>query len=942
MVNRTTGSNRLFGALIALALFLAGMLSIARPAHAAGSISLPAAGAPYSQNFDTLASSGTSSTLPQGWDLAESGASANGTYTAGTGSSLTGDTYSFGASASAERAFGALQSGSLIPAIGASFTNNTGATITQLAVTYTGEQWRLGNAGRADRLDFQFSTNAISLTNGTWLDQNSLDFTSPISTSPTGALNGNAAANRATISGTLSGLNIADGAVFWIRWTDFNAAGSDDGMAIDDFSLTPSADNTAPTGTGQASPSTVVGGGATRLTVAVTPGANPTSTAITVTGDLSSIGGSAAQPFFDDGTHGDVAANDGTFSFQATVAAGASFGAHNLPIDIADAQARSGSASINLTVLDPALITHIHTIQGAAHISPLNGQVVSNVLGIVTARRSNGFYRQDPAPDGDDATSEGIFVFTSSAPSVSVGDTVSVGGTVTEFRPDSAGLTTTEISGPTIAVLSSGNPLPAPIALGTGGRLPPTSVIEDDATGDVETSGSFDPANDGIDFYESLEGMRLQINGAVAVGPTAVFGSNREIPVLGDDGANASVRSARGGVVVRAGDFNPERIILNDLIAGVPALPIVNVGDHFNTPVVGVLDYSFDNYKLQVTAPLSAAAGGLSQEIAQPARAGQVAVATFNVENLDPGDGPAKFNTLAGLIVNNLQAPDIVALEEVQDNNGPTNDGTVDATTTYNTLIAAISAAGGPAYQFRQVNPVNGQDGGEPGGNIRQGFLFRTDRGLSFVDRPGGTSLAATTVISSGADTQLSFSPGRIDPTNSAFASSRKPLAGQFDFNGHKLFVIANHFNSKGGDQPLYGHAQPPARSSETQRHLQAQVVRNFVQSILTADPSADVIVLGDLNDFEFSDTVGILKTGGLHALIETLPPDERYTYVFEGNSQAIDHILLSDHLFSDRPFAYDVVHVNSEFAVQASDHEPQVARIALDIPPIYLPIVMR
>jgi predicted extracellular nuclease len=664
-----------------------------------------------------------------------------------------------------------------------------------------------------------------------------------------------------------------------------------------------------------------------------------------VNGDLSSIGGSATQPFFDDGTHGDRTASDNIFSFQATVAAGTSFGAHSLPISIADTQLRTSTTSISLTVLDPALITHVHTIQGASHISPLRGQLVSNVQGIVTAKRSNGFYLQDPAPDSDDATSEGIFIFTSSAPAVSVGDTVNVSGTVTEFRAGSTGLTTTEITAPTIAVLSSGNPLPAPVVIGSGGRLPPTSAIEDDATGDVETSGSFDPASDGIDFYESLEGMRVQINNAVAVGPTVVFGTtnqNREIPVLGDGGANASVRSARGGIVVRADDFNPERVILNDLIAGGPTLPTVNVDDHFDTPVVGVLDYSFDNFKLQVTAPLSVTTSGLAQETTQSANAGQVAIATFNVENLDPADGPTKFNKLAGLIVNNLKAPDIVALEEVQDNNGPTDDGTVDATTTYNTLIAAISAAGGPAYQFRQIDPVNDQDGGEPGGNIRQGFLFRTDRGLSFVDLPGGTSLAATAVISSGADAHLSLSPGRIAPTNSAFTGSRKPLAGQFVFNGHKLFVIANHFNSKGGDQPLYGHFQPPTRSSETQRHQQAQVVHAFVQSILTADPQADVVVLGDLNDFEFSDTVTILKAGALHGLIETLPPDERYTYVFEGNSQAIDHILLSNHLFSSRPFIYDVVHVNSEFAIQASDHEPQVVRIALDIPPIYLPLISK
>ncbi|MEP7190427.1 MAG: endonuclease/exonuclease/phosphatase family protein, partial [Roseiflexaceae bacterium] len=534
--------------------------------------------------------------------------------------------------------------------------------------------------------------------------------------------------------------------------------------------------------------------------------------------------------------------------------------------------------------------------------------------------------------------------FTSVAPTVSVGDAVVVGGMVTEFRAGgvaSENLTVTEISAPTVAVLSSGNALPPPIVIGTGGRVPPTAVIEDDAISDVETGGVFDPASDGIDFYESLEGMRVQVNAPVAVGPTS---SNGEIPVIGDNGANASVRTTRGGIVVRPEDFNPERIILDDGISGGPAIPLVNVGDRFAAPAIGVLDYSFGNYKLEVSEPLGMVSGSLTPETATPATASQLAVATFNVENLAPGDGAAKFNTLAGMIVNNLKAPDIVALEEIQDNNGATNDGTVDATTTYNTLIAAITAAGGPSYQFRQIDPINGQDGGEPGGNIRQGFLFRVDRGLSFTDRPGGTALAATTVISSGVDTHLSFSPGRIDPTNSAFSSpsgSRKPLAGEFMFNGHKLFVIANHFNSKGGDQPLYGRFQPPTRSSETQRHQQAQIVHDFVQSILAADPSAAVVVLGDLNDFEFSETLATLSAGVLHDLISTLPQSERYTYVFEGNSQAIDHILLSDYL-KVRPLAYDVVHVNSEFATQASDHEPQVVRLSFGSVLNYLPLVRR
>ena len=114
-------------------------------------------------------------------------------------------------------------------------------------------------------------------------------------------------------------------------------------------------------------------------------------------------------------------------------------------------------------------------------------------------------------------------------------------------------------------------------------------MIEDDATGDVETSGTFDPASDGLDFWESLEGMRVQLNNAVAVGPTNSFGETRAV---GDDGANASGRTPRGGLIVTANDFNPERVVLDDLLTPMPAM---NVGDHYAGPLTGVLDYNFGN-----------------------------------------------------------------------------------------------------------------------------------------------------------------------------------------------------------------------------------------------------------------------------------------------------------------------------------------------------------
>ncbi|MBA2440600.1 MAG: hypothetical protein H0V50_08005, partial [Thermoleophilaceae bacterium] len=237
---------------------------------------------------------------------------------------------------------------------------------------------------------------------------------------------------------------------------------------------------------------------------------------------------------------------------------------------------------------------------------------------------------------------------------------------------------------------------------------------------------------------------------------------------------------------------------------------------------------------------------------------------------------------------------------------------------------------GGPLYEYRQIDPLNNADGGQPGGNIRVGFLFRTDRGLSFVDRPGGDAVTPVEVVDRPSGPQLSISPGRIDPANPGFVATRKSLVGEFKARGKKLFVVVNHFSSKGDDQPLFGRFQPPIRFSEVARHQQAQVVNDFVDDLLAVDPNANVVVLGDINDFEFSETIDILEGGVLTTLMKTLPAEERYSYVFEGNSQTLDQILVSNYLLSRFPLVYDVVHVNAEFADQASDHDPSVARIDL------------
>ena len=208
-------------------------------------------GGTYTQDFNTLATTGTANTaLPADWSFIENGTSANTTYAADDGNSNAGNTFSYGTGTNTDRAFGSVQSGNNTPTIGATFINNTGAPLTSLNISYFGEQWRLGAVHAAnDRLDFQYSLDATSVLTGTWVDVDGLDFIAPINSGSVGALVGNNAANRASISGTISGpsFNVPNGGTFWIRWNNFDASGSDDGLAVDDFSVTAPAVPVAPT-----------------------------------------------------------------------------------------------------------------------------------------------------------------------------------------------------------------------------------------------------------------------------------------------------------------------------------------------------------------------------------------------------------------------------------------------------------------------------------------------------------------------------------------------------------------------------------------------------------------------------------------------------------------------------------------------------------------------
>ncbi|MFH0179556.1 endonuclease/exonuclease/phosphatase family protein [Streptomyces cacaoi] len=587
----------------------------------------------------------------------------------------------------------------------------------------------------------------------------------------------------------------------------------------------------------------------------------------------------------------------------------------------------SAASTVALSAPAHAETVAIHDIQGTTRLSPYAGQAVTGVAGIVTGVRtygsSRGFWIQDPNPDADPATSEGVFVFTSSTPKVAVGDSVTVTGTVSEFVPGGASTgnqTVTEITKPTVTVVSGGNAVPAATVVNAK-SVPAAYTPAGDTTASNSVNGlTLRPGKYALDYYESLEGMNVQVADARVVTATDPY---TELWVTVKPRENTS---RRGGALY--GSYtsqNTGRLQIQSLGATAD-FPVANVGDSLTGVTAGPLDYNqFGGYTLVANQLGTLKSGGLERETTQKQKKGELAVATYNVENLDPSD--ATFEEHASAIVNNLKSPDIVSLEEIQDNNGATNDGTVAADVTVGKLIDAIVAAGGPKYDWRSIDPTNNTDGGEPGGNIRQVFLFNPER-VSFTDRAGGDASTAVGVTKVRGKAQLTASPGRIDPADAAWASSRKPLVGEFVFRGRTVFVIANHFNSKGGDQGLTAQYQPVVRSSETQRHQQATLVNAFVKDILDTQKNADVIALGDINDFEFSGTAQLLEGDGeLWSAIKSLPKSERYTYDYQGNQQVLDQILVSPSIRRGCDFEYDSVHINSEFHDQISDHDPQVLR---------------
>jgi predicted extracellular nuclease len=684
----------------------------------------------------------------------------------------------------------------------------------------------------------------------------------------------------------------------------------------------------------------------------------------------------------------------------------------------------------NAVIADPSAtgtiqnddILLISQVQGSAYYSPIlamegttsfNTASVTTVVirAVVTALDGvgsrQGFYLTEEKDqwDGSMLTSEGIFVMTRSDANVGtalidlvpagfkVGDIVTVTAQVMEYQSFNTMPRTVLVNPTGITIESSGNTLPK-LVLDASVKIPNSimTLVTPDYTDAFDDAGdTFDAENYALSFWETVEGMLVELPGMVvadgfieATSPTVFqaystvhadpdqINSRGGYTVAGDppvsppDTEEDDDGTIAGGRHLHDGDINPDIIELDFSGFAMPApaglREQVSMGDTIGT-ISGIVDFDFTDRKLFVTEWDSSQFVNrqpVQETTALGNDARALTVATFNVENLDPLDGQAKFDAIAQAIATNLNSPDIVMIEEIQDNNG-TGTGTTDASLTWQMLVDALNArVPGAKYQWVDQPPVNNSEGGQGNGNIRVGFLYDTNRvqlGDLAADAPIEERRKWTDRIGDGLKDEgdlIQFNDSMVaaEINTGDWSSTRKSLLAQFTFNGNTVFAVANHFTAKPGSGDFWQFDQDiaagqPANAGFEKRVQQAEDVWHVLNLIQTSLPGAGVIAGGDFNDFYFyrplevltgyAETDGSARIGGTRFanLTLTLAEAERYTYTFDGRSQAIDHIVTSQALGAAA--TYDIVHLNTGYNKLAaagtidadpsiSDHDPGVA----------------
>ncbi|KAI1100283.1 DNase I-like protein [Jackrogersella minutella] len=588
----------------------------------------------------------------------------------------------------------------------------------------------------------------------------------------------------------------------------------------------------------------------------------------------------------------------------------------------------------------------IAEINGDRFLSPLNGLNVTNVTGVVTAKGPDGIWLRSVEPGSNQRVSDGLYVYGSALAqntSISVGDVVVLGGKINDYRSNKNYLYMTELESPEVAAILEQGKKVDPIILGKGGLSPPTkeySGLDKGGVFAVPNNQSLisvenpilEPELYGLDFWESLMGELVTIANPHAVGRPNQFGDTWVVGEWSTAGENG-----RTGLTVSAGDGNPEAIIIGSPLDGSKNPTNTQLGDHLVT-ITGVVSQAFGFYRIlpltniSVVQSLTPAVPPPTSLVSDGTCAG-ITVGGYNIENFYAGDA-AHVQAVAKHIVEIMQTPDLLAVQEVQDDNGETDDGTVASDETLAALATAVQALGrGVAYNYTYVSPRDGQSGGAPGGNIRVAYLYRADV-LQLRNPNPGDATAANEVL---AGPELRFNPGYVDPLNAAWTNSRKPLAAAWELvgggekAGRTLFSVNVHWGSKGGSSSLHGDARPPVNGGVDSRQAQAEVTASFIASILSADPNALIVTLGDFNEFAFVKPLAdFASLSGLQDLdvVAGIEPAERYTYLFDMNAQELDHVFVSPALAQSTK-GFEHVHVNTwvPYDARTSDHDPSIGK---------------
>ena len=587
----------------------------------------------------------------------------------------------------------------------------------------------------------------------------------------------------------------------------------------------------------------------------------------------------------------------------------------------------AGATASAAQVTAPKEVKNIGEVQGESHQSPLVGkEVVINNVVVTKTDKGKGFYVQDRVSDNNPRTSDAVYV--ASEEKVVSGDLLRVQGTVKEgymeeysvrqgqtFKKPAGSLTVTQIINATITKLGKAE---LPKALNISEKMP-KDVVDNTPT-------KYNPETEALDYWESLEGMLVEVTKPKVTGPQY----KGDIYVLPGDYKGQKLNNI-GGVNLRPGVQNTEVLpvtVGNKFVA--------KAKDYFNDNITGVVTYKNKTYKIDPSSVPAIQDGGLKREVSKiyPAE-DKLTIASYNIENFSANNSghdetpEEKVDKIANSFIKEVHSPDIITLIEVQDNNGGVNDGTVDGVKSGEKLAQRIKSLGGPDYKYTEIAPVDGKDGGKPGANIRVAYLYNPKRVTLIGKEKGGSEEAARFV-----NGHLEKNPARVDPTSVHFEKVRKSLAAEFEFKGERIVVIANHLKSKLGDDAIYGSNQPSVENTKAKRIEEAKILNAFIKEGLRQNPNLKFVLTGDFNDFEFSDSVKTIVGNELVNLMAEHEQGDRYSYFYRGSNQSLDNILISKNI-KDK-VVFSPVHINASFMEEhgrASDHDPVVVQIDFSKP---------